>query len=90
MTKIIGQEKLINKLNNYNINTLQHALLFIGPKGCGKHLMASYVAEKVALDLVSIDDTFSSDDISTFNYKTIKALYLIDLNNFTSKYIQFI
>ena len=85
MTKIIGQEKLINKLNNYNINTLPHALLFIGPKGCGKHLMASYVAEKVALDLVSIDDTFSSDDISTFNYKTIKTLYLIDLNNFTEK-----
>ena len=85
MTKIIGQEKLVNKLNNYNINTLPHALLFIGPKGCGKHLMASYVTEKLALDLVSIDDTFSSDDISTFNYKTIKTLYLIDLNNFTEK-----
>ena len=85
MTKIIGQEKLVNKLNNYNIDTLPHALRFIGPKGCGKHLMASYLAEKLALELVSIDDTFSSDDISAFNYKTIKTLYLIDLNNFTEK-----
>ena len=85
MTKIIGQEKLVNKLNNYNIDTLPHALRFIGPKGCGKHLMASYLAEKLALELVSIDDAFSSDDISALNYKTIKTLYLIDLNNFTEK-----
>ena len=85
MINIIGQEKLVNKLNNYNISTLPHALLFIGPKGCGKRLMASYIAEKLALELVSIDDTFSSDDISAFNYKTIKTLYLIDLNNFTEK-----
>ena len=54
MQNIVGQEKLVNKLNNYNINTLPHALLFIGPKGCGKHLIASYVAEKLALELVSI------------------------------------
>ena len=82
---IIGQEKLLNKLNNYSINTLPHVMLFVGPKGCGKQLMANYVAEKFDLDLVIIDDTISSEDISTFNYKTIKTLYLIDLNNFTEK-----
>lgn len=85
MPSIIGQEKLMNILNNYNISTLPHAMLFIGHKGCGKHLIASYVASKCDLDLVIIDDTFSSDDISALNYKTIKTLYLIDLNNYTEK-----
>lgn len=85
MPSIIGQEKLMSILNNYNISTLPHAMLFIGPKGCGKHLIASYVASKCDLDLVIIDDTFSSDDISALNYKTIKTLYLIDLNSYTEK-----
>jgi DNA polymerase III delta prime subunit len=85
MTKIIGQEKLMTILNNYNIMNLPHAMLFIGPKGCGKHLIASYVATKFNLDLVSTDDAFSSEDINSFNYKTVKTLYLIDLNNYTEK-----
>lgn len=85
MTKIIGQEKLMTILNNYNIMNLPHAMLFIGPKGCGKHLIASYVATKFDLDLVSIDEAFSSEDINSFNYRTIKTLYLIDLNSYTEK-----
>lgn len=85
MTKIIGQKKLMTILNNYNIINLPHAMLFIGQKGCGKHLIASYVATKLDLDLVSIDEAFSSEDINSFNYRTIKTLYLIDLNSYTEK-----
>ena len=85
MTKIIGQKKLITTLNNYNITNLPHVLLFIGPKGCGKHTIANYIAARYELDLVSVDDTISSEDISLFNYKTIKTLYLIDLNSYTEK-----
>lgn len=85
MKHIIGQEKLITILNNYDILNLPHTMLFIGPKGCGKQLIASYVATKFDLDLVYIDDTFSSEDVNSFNYKTIKTLYLIDLNNYTKK-----
>jgi DNA polymerase III delta prime subunit len=85
MTKIIGQKKLITTLNNYNITNLPHVLLFIGPKGCGKHTIANYIAARYELDLVPVDDTISSEDISLFNYKTIKTLYLIDLNSYTEK-----
>jgi DNA polymerase III delta prime subunit len=85
MTKIIGQKKLITTLNNYNITNLPHVLLFIGPKGCGKHTIANYVATRYELDFVPVDDTISSEDISLFNYKTIKTLYLIDLNSYTEK-----
>ena len=85
MTKIIGQKKLITTLNNYTIANLPHVLLFIGPKGCGKHTIANYIAARYELDLVPVDDTISSEDISLFNYKTIKTLYLIDLNSYTEK-----
>lgn len=85
MTKIIGQEKLIAQLNTYNIINLPHAMLFVGPKGCGKHLIASYLARKHDLDLVYVDDTLSNEDISSFNYRTIKTLYLIDLNSYIEK-----
>ena len=85
MLNIIGQEKLLQVLNNYSVATLPHAMLFIGPKGCGKRLIANYVAKKFDLDFVEINDTFSSDDIAYINYKTIKTLYLIDLSNYSKK-----
>lgn len=83
---IIGQTKLLSKIDMYCAKqSLPKTLMFIGPKGCGKHLIASYIAIKYNLDLVSVDTTFSGEDIDSFNYKTIKTLYLIDLSNYTEK-----
>ena len=85
MSEFIGQLKLLNKINNYSIQTLPKTLLFLGPKGCGKHQIVNYIKNKFGLDLVEIDDKVDADILSEFSHKTIKTLYLIDLNKFTEK-----
>ena len=53
---IIGQTKLLNKINKLTLNTLPHSLLFIGEYGCGKHLICNYIANKFNLELNKLDN----------------------------------
>ena len=85
MTKIIGQPKLMSIIDSYTISTLPKALMFIGPAGCGKHMVAKYIAEKLELDYVEIDENVASADIENFLYRTINTLYLVDLTKFSEK-----
>lgn len=85
MSEFIGQLKLLDKINNYSIQTLPKTLLFLGPRGCGKRQIVNYVKNKFGLDLVEIDDKVDTDTLSEFSHKTIKTLYLIDLDKFTEK-----
>ena len=43
---IIGQTKLLNKINALNIDSLPHSILMIGDLGCGKHTLCKYIANK--------------------------------------------
>lgn len=44
---MIGQEKILNKLKSYTINTLPKNLLFLGPYGSGKHSVEKYSVENL-------------------------------------------
>jgi replication-associated recombination protein RarA len=85
MTKIIGQPKLMSIIDSYTISTLPKALMFIGPAGCGKHMVAKYITERLELDYVEIEESVSSTDIEDFLYRTINTLYVIDLTRFSEK-----
>ena len=51
MINIIGQEKLVARIATYySTQFLPKTLMFLGPTGCGKHLVAKYVAETFKLD----------------------------------------
>ena len=48
---IIGQTKLLSKIDTYyTMNSLPKIMMFLGLTGCGKHLVAKYVAETFKLD----------------------------------------
>jgi DNA polymerase III gamma/tau subunit len=86
MTTIIGQAKLLSKIDAYyDANRLPKTLMFVGPSGCGKHTMAKYIAEKFTLDLVEINEDVTSQELDGYLYSTIKTLYVIDLSKFTEK-----
>lgn len=83
---IIGQNKLLSKIDTYyTMNSLPKTLMFIGTAGCGKHLMAKYVAEAFKLDYKEINENVSAVDLDDYLYSTISALYVINLNEFTEK-----
>ena len=86
MTNIIGQSKLVSKIDTYyNMNSLPKTLMFIGPSGCGKHTFAKYITEKFELDYVEINEDITAQDLDDYLYSTINTLYVIDLNKFTEK-----
>lgn len=83
---IIGQNKLLSKIDTYyTMNSLPKTLMFIGPSGCGKHMMAKYVAETFKLDYKEINENISASDLNECLYSTIDTLYVINLNEFTEK-----
>ena len=86
MTNIIGQGKLLTRIATYySTQQLPKTLMFIGPAGCGKHLMAKYVAETFKLDYKEINEDVSNTELEDYMHSTIDTLYVIDLNNFTEK-----
>lgn len=82
---IVGQERLLAKLNNYTLETLPRTLLFLGEDGCGKHTVTKYLAEKLNIDLIVLDENIEAETLIDFSQKTVPTLYLIDLAKFTEK-----
>ena len=82
---IFGQQKLLNKLNNYTLETLPKTILFLGEKGCGKHLMTNYLAEKFDLEVVKIDTNTTAENLIDYAQNPIAKIYFIDLDNLTQK-----
>lgn len=86
MINIIGQEKLVARIATYySTQHLPKTMLFLGQTGCGKHLVAKYVAESFKLDYIEINENVSASDLDDYLYSTISTLYVINLNEFTEK-----
>lgn len=83
---IIGQDALVNKIDNYTIDTLPHAILLEGKVGCGKHLMCSYIAEKFNLELVELVTNDDRKDIDGIVFNPNPSLYVVDLSNVLPKF----
>lgn len=82
MEFLVGQEKLINNISKYTLNTLPKAMLFVGQRGCGKKTLIKYLAQRLNLDLINIDSKITPELLIEFSQKTIPTLYVIDLSNF--------
>ena len=80
---IIGQQNLLNKLNQYTINTLPDALLFIGEPGCGKHTIAKYLADRLEIDYEEVPKDFSIEDLINYQQEVILKLCIIDIDEYT-------
>ena len=85
MLPIIGQEKLKKQLDSYTLQTLPKTILFLGPEGCGKATFAHYLAEKLGLDLVEIDNSITHEQLVEYSQDVRLRLYLIKLSNFVEK-----
>jgi replication-associated recombination protein RarA len=86
MINIIGQSKLLTKIDNYyTTNRLPKTLMFLGPVGCGKHTVAKYIAEKFELDYTEINENITNEELEDYLHSTLDTLYVIDLNKFTEK-----
>lgn len=75
---ILGQEKLLAKIDAYSIATFPKSTIVLGPFGCGKHLLTTYVASKFNLQIVDITESISQEFIEEISLRVIPTLYIID------------
>ena len=80
---MIGQEKILNKLKSYTINTLPKNLLFFGPYGSGKHTIAREVARYYGIDVIELSTAnFEDEKLAEYQQDPLDKLYVIDLDTF--------
>jgi replication-associated recombination protein RarA len=67
------------------MHSLPKTMMFLGPTGCGKHLVAKHVAETFKFDYKEINEDISNTELEDYLHSTLDALYVINLNEFTEK-----
>ena len=82
---MIGQEKLIEKLNSYTLQTLPRTVLLIGDTGSGRHTIINQLAINLNADVVELSEDVTSEDIIFYRQCPITTFYIIDLNKFNEK-----
>ena len=80
---MIGQLKLLSKLNTYTASTFPHSTIFVGKQGSGKHTVVNYLANRLNIDIVDITENLSLDTIMDIYIDPIPKLYIVDCNNIT-------
>ena len=82
---MIGQNKLINKINSLTLETLPHSLIILGEEGSGKHTIVNLIIDKLQLPFFDITNNISLDIIEEIYIKVEPILYLININKISLK-----
>ena len=85
MMDIIGQEKLLKKIQSISLDNFPRTLMLEGPKGSGKHIIADIIRQKLNLPLYNITKNISLDTITEICLKVEPSIYLIEGNILTEK-----
>lgn len=83
---MIGQKKLLEKLNKYTIDSFPRSIILMGEEGSGKHTISEYIKENILkLPLYDITGKVSNEYINKIYLNPNPAIYLINLNDMTEK-----
>ena len=82
---IIGQDKLLNKLDKFTLDTLPRTILLEGLKGSGKHEIIKYVANKLNLIVEDISNELTLETIENITTRVEPYIYIIDTTSLTER-----
>ena len=77
---MIGQNKIIRRLNSYTIENFPKSNLLIGEKGCGKHSLVQLACNKLNVPMIEITHSLSDEFITDLYTRTERVVYIIDIN----------
>lgn len=83
--KMVGQERLITKIEFLSIDTLPHSLMILGEKGSGRHTIFDMIVDKLHLPFFDITDKLSHDMIDEIYLQVEPIIYFIDIDGITIK-----
>lgn len=82
---ILYQDKILNTIKNFTLDTLPHTILIKGDKGSGKHLIAHEFSRVFNLPLIDITDRLDLDTINDIYSSGNLSFYLINTDNISVK-----
>lgn len=83
---MIGQKKLLEKLNTYNIDNFPRSVMLLGEAGCGKHELLNYIQNNILkISMLDITENISADYIDKIMLNPNPRIYVIDLSKITEK-----
>ena len=74
--KIIGQDKLCNKIDSLTTANFPHTVMLVGEKGSGKHLFVTYIAQHLHLDRVFFNTTITLEEIEDIQLSPLAGVYV--------------
>lgn len=79
------QDKLLYEIDAHTIFDFPHSTLLCGEKGCGKHTISKYIADKFKLPLVDITENIELDTLLEIYQNPNPQFYLIDASEISVK-----
>lgn len=77
---MIGQSEISAEVASFSKDTVPHTILLLGPGGCGKHMVAKMIADRLEAPMMDITDSVGYELISGIQISTEPCLYLVDLD----------
>lgn len=85
MSNLVGQKKLLTTLESYTLETLPHALILVGEEGCGKRTFCTYLANRLQLPIVNVNDAYDPEALDRYSLCPTPKIYMLDLREFLEK-----
>jgi DNA polymerase III delta prime subunit len=84
----LGNEDVIESLQNTISSKLTHTFLFLGPVGCGKTTLSRIVAKEIGKAVVGSDTFYDIIELNSANYRGIDSVRdIIQISIFASRRI---
>ena len=82
---LLYQDSLLKFIDNSSLDSLPRTLLVQGPKGCGKHLLASYLKNKFNFLLQDITNCVCLDLVNEIYSRVEPYLYILNVDEISIK-----
>lgn len=74
---MVGQERLIEQINKFNIDSFPKSSILNGEQGCGKHTLVKYIESYLKLKSIYLEDV-NNEVIESIYLSPIPYIYVID------------
>ena len=82
---IVGQDKLISKINFYNnVFDFPNPIMLYGKQGAGKHTLCKYICDKFNIELQNISSLLTNENIMDWYIESNTQLLLIDMSEISN------
>lgn len=83
---MIGQNELIQNIDNLIINKkFPHSIILEGKKGCGKHTLINYIADKLNLSIIDLTNKIEQQILDEIALSPSTTIYTINGDKITTK-----